>query len=145
MDSPTTPITNNSCEYFEDYGLNTASYSAQYRMPTRNAWETPQDICMRKCRSIEPILKDNWTELIFTVKFPDLISNEKLMHRFSLPELSEILARGDLLPEERDEIRRIRNKARNNKAAKNLRLKHKEQDQHLVSEVTNLNRRKMIL
>ena len=83
MDSPTTPITNNSCEYFEDYGLNTASYSAQYRMPTRNAWETPQDICMRKCRSIEPILKDNWTELIFTVKFPDLISNEKLMHRFS--------------------------------------------------------------
>ena len=141
MDSPTTPITANSCKFFENYGLDTTNYSAQYGILT-DSWETPQEICIRKCRSIEEILKDNWTELIFTVKFPDLISQEKLMHTFSLPELTEILAGGDLLPEEREEIKRIRNKARNNKAAKNLRLKHKEQDKHLINDVTDLKQQK---
>ena len=144
MDSPTTPttpITPNSCKFFENYGIDNASYSAQYCMSS-DAWETPQEICIRKCRSIEHILKDNWTELIFTVKFPELISQEKLMHKFNLQELTEILVRGDLLQEEREEIKRIRNKARNNKAAKNLRLKHKEQDQHLLTDVTTLKQQK---
>ena len=149
MESPTTPMTlPTSCAFFECYGLDTTQYDAMgvpISPTTPLSPQTPatptdihQNICLSKCSSISTILKDNWMDLIFKVTFPNLISQEKLVHNFTLQELTGILSQGDLLPEEREEIKRMRCKARNNKAAKSLRQKYKEQDQTLVEDVTSL-------
>ena len=141
MDSPTTPT---ACNFFENYGLDAASYNTHCSM-SNNQTQSPdlhREICIRKCSSVAPILKDNWMQLIFTVNFPNLICQEKLMHTFSLQQLTDILNRGDLLHEEREEIKKMRCKARNNKAAKSLRQKHKQQDQNLNDDVTSLKKHK---
>ena len=142
MESPTTPIT---CNFFENYGLDAASYNTHLAISS-NPMQSPDDIhreiCIRKCASVAPILKENWMELIFTVHFPSLICQEKLMHTYSLQQLTDILSSGDLLPEEREEIKKMRCKARNNKAAKSLRQKHKQQDKMLANDVTSLMRHK---
>ena len=145
MESPITPTTPFACSFFENYGLDPLSYSTHFSM-SADQMQSPEElhrqICISKCASVEPILKENWKELIFKVYFPSLICQEKLVHTFSLQQLTDILAKGDLLPEEREEIKKMRCKARNNKAAKSLRQKHKEQDQNLFDDVTILRKHK---
>ncbi|KAI6657256.1 hypothetical protein LOD99_3 [Oopsacas minuta] len=145
MDSPTTPTTPNSCKYFEDYGLDAISYNMYYSM-TCSALQSPEevhrDICIRKCATVSPLLKDNWMDLIFKEDFPNLISLDKIVRIYSLQQLTDILANGDLLPEEREIIKKMRSKARNNKAAKNLRQKHKEQEMQVDKDVRTLENHK---